>query len=573
MPTEKKMTGYPSIDKPWLKYYTEEAINAELPKGTAYDYLYKCNQEHLDKYAIDYFGNKFTFKELFNKIEIVAKAFLTIGVKKGDIVTVSLPNMPEAVCIFYALSKIGAISNMVDPRTSVEGLKEYVCEVNSAIVITIDMAVEKFLSIKNETSMKTVISVSPSESFPAAIKLLYNLKNKTRKSDAYMLWKEFVKLGSKANTNLSDCQNSENDAVMIVHTGGTTGSPKGVMLSNLNMNVVAMQSKTFPTNLDSSHKWLDIMPPFIAYGIGSGLHFPLCVGMCVTLIPKFDADKFDELLIKHKPNHMAGVPSHWYTIITSTKMQSQDLSNLISAAVGGDAMDVTLEEQVNNFLESHNCKYQLTKGYGMTEVNGSIGRTVDRKSPIGSVGIPFCKSCVAIFDLETGEELPYNQIGEICMTGPNMMMGYYDKPEATAEIKRLHKDGQYWIHSGDVGYMNEDGNLFVVNRIKRLIIRFDGFKIFPSMIEAVLQKNSAIKNCSVVGTKDKDHNQGNLPIVYAVLSEENKSDVVKKELFELCQKELPEYAQPIDFVFIDKMPLTPIGKVDYRALEKEAAKL
>ncbi|MBR1702334.1 MAG: acyl--CoA ligase [Lachnospiraceae bacterium] len=569
MDTEKQLTGYPSIDKPWLKYYSEEAINTELPSGSAYDYLYEMNKSR-HKAALEYYGNTITFKQLFKNIAAVERAFLAQGVCDGDIVTVLIPNMPEAVYIFYALSKIGAVSNMVDPRTSTEGIRDYVGETKSKIIVIIDVAISKVVNIRKQLPyVERIISVSPSESFPLALKILYRIGNRFQIIDDVMQWNVFLKAGETYEIDPITIRGVANKPVMIVHTGGTTGSPKGVVLSNLNINAIAFQSMRFPTDLQACHTWLDIMPPFIAYGIGTGLHFPLIVGMTVILIPKFDADKFDELLIKHKPNHISGVPSHWYTIINSKAMQKQTMSYLISAAVGGDTMDERLEENSNDFLKSHQCDYKITKGYGMTETNGSVCRTLNDNNPIGSVGVPFTHTVIAIFSQETGEELPYNEVGEICMYGPSVMLGYYNNVEETSRIKRFH-NGHEWIHSGDLGYMTEDGNVYVLNRVKRIIIRYDGFKIFPSQIEKVLLSNDKIVSACVVGVNDLNHSQGKLPLAFVVKKDSADEHITEMELVNLCQKKVPEYAQPIDYVFKDNLPLTPIGKVDYRALEIEA---
>lgn len=569
----EKLTGYPSIDKPWLKYYPKNSINMPLPEGTAFDYLYEKNKSR-EKTALEYIGKKISFQQLFENISIVERAFNYYGIKESDIVTVSIPNTPEAVYIFYALSRIGAVANMIDPRSSVEGIKEYVEETKSKMIIIIDVAVPKVVALKEQLPfVETIVAVSPSFSFPKPVKTLYNLKNKVSLPTGIVDWKSFYATGKTNEPHQCNAiTNAKDKPVLIVHTGGTTGTPKGVVLSNLNINAIALQSVLVPNDIRPEHKWLDIMPPFIAYGIGSGLHFPLIAGMCVILIPSFDASKFDELLIKHKPNHFAGVPSHWYTIINSERMQKQDLSYLITACVGGDSMDEKLERDSNSFLKSHHCNYCIAKGYGMSETNGSVCRTINENNPIGSVGVSFTHTIISVFDPDTLEELKFNETGEICMSGPSVMLGYYNNSEETEKIKKFHH-GREWIHSGDIGYINEDGNIFILNRIKRMIIRFDGFKVFPSMIEKVLLTHKDVVSCCVVGTPDKEHNQGRLPIAYLVLAHRNADNTTKQQLTELCKKELPEYAQPQDIIVMDNLPLTPIGKIDYRALENEAENL
>ena len=574
------LTNKPSIDKPWLKYYTEEAIKFELGSMTVYDYLYECNKNYLDRVALNYFGRKITFKEFFRNIDVTANAFINQGVKKGDIVTISMPNTPEAAYMFYALSKIGAISNMVDPRTSAEGIEEYIEEAESKLLVVIDVAYDKVKNIKQTTKVEDIITVSPADSLPFGLNLGYKAKEfiehlgtkdkKIIENNDRILWKDFFEKGKTNFSSIAKQETKGSDAVVIVHTGGTTGFPKGVLLSNDNINSVAFQSILTGIDMQREHNWLDIMPPFIAYGVGMGLHLPLTIGMETILIPQFDPKKFDELLIKHKPIHMVGVPSYWGTIINSKKLKNKDLSYIIAPTVGGDAMDVTLEKDSNEFLKNHGCNYKITKGYGMTEVTGGVAGTVEANNEIGSVGIPFVKMTVSIFDPDTGEELGYNKNGEVCITGPNVMLGYFKNEEATKSMLKTHKDGNVWVHSGDIGYMTENGSIFVVGRMKNMIIRYDGFKVFPSLIENVILEHPAVDSCKVVGMSDVEHSQGKLPCAFIILkSEYCYNEELEKEIALLCESKLPEYAQPRGYKFKLEFPLTPIGKINVLELEKE----
>ena len=416
--------------------------------------------------------------------------------------------------------------------------------------------------------------ISPADSLPQPKKFLFKAFKATKipNDNLHIKWIDFVSIGKDSEPVIVAYK--KNTPCVIVHTGGTTGIPKGVMLSDDNMNAAAFQAIIAGFDFKREHNWLNIMPPFIAYGVGNGLHLPLVVGMEVILIPSFNPEEFADLLNKYHPNHMVGVPSHYGNIIRNKKMQNQDLSYIIAPTVGGDAMDISLEIETNEFLKQHNCSYPACKGYGMSEVAAGVCVCLSNSvNKIGSVGVPFSHTTMAAFDLETGKELPYNQEGEICITGPNTMVGYYNNEAETNNVIKQHDDGLMWVHSGDVGYIDEDGFVFIKDRIKRVIIRHDGFKVFPSLIEKTVDTNdNVVSNCAV-GIADTSYSQGKLPIVFAVLKDGCNADVVKKELFELCQKELPEYVQPVDFVFIDKMPLTPIGKVDYRALEKEAERI
>lgn len=373
----------------------------------------------------------------------------------------------------HALSRIGAIANMVDPRTSEEGIRDYITETASRIIVTLDVAYPKIKEAIKGTGIEKVIVVSPSDSLGRVLRMLYKVKNRTvRINEDHIYWKEFVADAS----GIEDVPYKEDRCCIIVHTGGTTGNPKGVMLSNENLNALVLQSILTDIDMQRVHNWMDIMPPFIAYGIGMGIHLPLVIGMETILIPSFNPDKFDELLLKYKPIHMVFVPSYWETIINSRKLRNKDLSFIIAPTVGGDSMDINLERVANVFLEEHGCNYKVTKGYGMTEVCAGISGTLDSNNEEGSVGVPFVKTVVSVFKPDTEEELKYGEVGEICITGPNVMLGYYGNPEATHNIARIHSDGKLWIHSGDMGYMNERGSIFIVDRMKRMIVRYDGFQ-------------------------------------------------------------------------------------------------
>lgn len=574
------MTGFPSLDKPWLKYYTSEQINVNLPKISVYKYLYNQNRKFLGRSALNYYGRKVSFFELFNKIEETAKALKQIGVKENEIVTISMPNTPEAVYLFYAISKIGAIANMVDPRTSSEGIKKYIEEVESKKVIVVDSYYNKVNNLTETGQIDQIIVVSPAESLPIGLKLGYktkefieSLKDKSKDNEyneKTMIWNDFITNGANYSLN-TEVEFISNRPLVIEHTGGTTGQPKGVILSNENINAVAVQSVLTGIDMQREHNWLDIMPTFIAYGVGMGLHLPLTIGMETILIPQFDPKKFDILIDKYKPIHMVGVPSYWGTIINSKKLSKKDLSYIIAPTVGGDTMDTTLEKESNKFLKEHNCSSKITKGYGMTEVTGGVAGTVDANNEIGSVGIPFVQTNISIFEPETETELGYGQDGEICISGPNTMLGYYNNEQATNQVLKIHSDGRIWVHTGDIGHITQNGNIYVVDRLKRMIIRYDGFKIFPSIIENVLCTHYAVETCKVVSMPDINHSQGKLPKAHVVLKPEFKenSQKIMFELKKLCSEQLPEYVQPVDYKFRDKLPLTPVGKIDYLALESE----
>lgn len=579
--TESKKFKTITEERPWLKYYKEEVINAKLPEKTIFEYIFSKNIKELDRIAIEYFGNKITYKELLVKIEECAKSLKAIGIKKGDIVTICMPTTPEMVYMFYALSKIGAVSNMIDPRKSAKEIEEYANEVNSKIFLGVDVAGEKYKNLKQNTSVENIIIATPYETFKTPLKQILKLKDKistkTKRfidTNECMKWNKFIKLGRNVK-ELFSIKYEKDMPVTIVHTGGTTGKAKGVILSNDNINCGAFQCEVSGLNFKDRGTWLDIMPPFIVYGVGNGLHLPLSMGMKVILMPKFDPAKYDEILLKHKPNYMAGVPSHYGYLLESKKLKNVDLSFIKTPIVGGDKMDYNLEQEVNKFLEEHNCGTKIIKGYGMSEVDAAVSVCINGEiNKLKSVGIPLSHSNIGIFNPETNEELSYNQDGEVRISGPNVMVGYHNNKEEENKIIYKDEKGTKWIKSGDLGYFDEDGLLYVKGRYKEMIVRPDGFKVYPSSIEDVILLHKDVSECKVVGCRDFSESQGDLPKAFIILKENvENSDKTLEEIKQICEHELAEYSLPFDYEIIEKFPVTSIGKINTIALREETEEI
>ena len=572
MSTAAHEAVYASVAKPWLKYYDASFIGQPLPDCTTFEYLYQQNKQHLNEPALEYFGRKITYADLFVNIKKTAAAFRAIGLKKGDIATVVSIMTPEIIYAFYAADLIGATLNLVDPRYSVEGIHDYIAEVDSHLLICLNVTYDRCVQAAKRTHVERILVVSPADSLSLPMAMGYKLKNpdKNHYSSNVIHWKDFI-AGGQGQSTAADPVDPMDHACVVVHTGGTTGSPKGVMLTDRNFNTIAKQFKTYEFLCHRGQTLMNIMPPFIAYGFACGIHLPLTLGIKVVIIPNADATKLGSLVLKYKPQHMFGVPTHYQQLATDPRLKNKDLSFIRMYAAGGDAISVGAEENVNEFLAAHNVEFPMAKGYGMTEVSSAATAAAASITKPGSAGIPLVDTIVSVFEPGTAKELPIGEQGEICICSESIMKGYYHKPEETAAVKQVHPDGRTWVHTGDVGYIDEDGFVFVGSRIKRLIIRPDGFKVFPSMIENAISHHPAVRQCSVVGCVAKDHPQGRLPFVFVVLdpAAADKKRQILRELRQLCVEELPEYVQPVAYKFISEMPLTPVGKVDYRKLEEQ----
>jgi long-chain acyl-CoA synthetase len=562
---------YASQAKPWLKYYDQKFIDQTLPALSAFEYVCQRSKNHLNDTALEYYGRKFTYADLIVNVKKTAAALRGAGVKKGDIITVVSIMTPEIIALFYAADMMGATLNLVDPRYSVEGIREYIEEVDSHLLVCLNVVYERCRQAAKRTNVEKVIVLSPADSLPPVMAVGYKLTtpDKNKYASNVIRWKQFIKGGEGQSTAAEPYD--PDHACVVVHTGGTTGSPKGVMLTDDCFNGIALQFQAYPKLFHRGQKLMNVMPPFIAYGFACGIHLPLVLGFTVIIIPNLDPAKLGSLVLKHKPEHMFGVPTHYQQLASDPKLRDKDLSFIINYAAGGDSLSRGAEQTVNDFLAAHGARYPIAKGYGMTEVSSAATVAAGLDNKPGSVGIPMVNTVVAAFEPGTDQELPIGQRGELCISGPCLMKGYYNKPEETAILLRRHPDGRVWAHTGDMGYLDEDGFVYLDSRIKRMIIRHDGFKVFPSMIENVVSRHPAVHQCSVVGCADKDHTQGRLPFVYIVLKAgiTAKKKQVIRELERMCAEELPEYVQPVAYKFISSMPMTPVGKVDYRQLEAD----
>ena len=581
--------------KPWLKAHTTEEKMAELPDGNAYEYLYNNNKNYLEHDAIIYFDKKISYKELFENIEKAAKGLLELGVKKGDIVTISSITTPEIIYLFYALSRIGAVANMVDPRTSVDGIKDYITETKSEYIVTLDKFASKIDEVEKQIDkdkdgfeVKKILSVSALDSLPYPLQvanmfkeeLTKNGRNNSKiiKKDKFIKYSKFIENGNDYKGAI-DCEHEKDSMFAIIHTGGTTGIPKGVMHSAESFNALAHLYKHSGHDIRPGHTFLNVMPPFIAYGISAGIHMPLSLGITNIIVPLFNPKEFDKLLIKYHPNHWAGVPSHLTGLFDSELLKQPknwDMSYLVCIGVGGDGLNPKVEERINNFLKEHNCRYKIAPGYGMTELNSAFSTVLGKYYETCSGGMPFARNDVKIMDPDiddprSTERLPIGTEGEIYLSSPTIMLGYYNNEEETKKTLITDYDGKKWIRSGDLGVISEIGNINPRGRKKEIIIRHDGFKIFVNLIESVVSSHPAVANCRVVGVRDFNFSQGELPKVHIILKKEyvGKEKEIEKEIINLCNEKLPEYSIPVAYKFRDSFPLTANAKVDSKSLKDE----
>lgn len=561
------------IKTPWYKYYHGMKKHLNYPDISIYSFLEKTSNNHLNNVSYNYFGNKKTYKEFIKQIDDCAKSFKTLGIKRNDVISICMPNTPEAIISFYAINKIGAIANMIHPLSTENEIKHFVNISNSEFIITIDIAFNKINHIIKDTKLKKAIIVSASDSMPLYLKagfvLTQGRKIKLENSNSLIRWKDFIKLGITYNKETYS-KISGTDTAVILYSGGTTGYPKGIELTNLNFNALAMQGVEACACLEQGDTVLAIMPVFHGFGLGICIHTVQYIGGTSILLPKFSAKNFDKLLKKYKPNIIAGVPTLYEALLKNKNLDNYDLSFLKCVISGGDSLSAALKEKIDNFLKEHNANVQIREGYGLTEcVTGSCLTPINyyRK---GSIGIPYPDTYYKIVKPNTLDEIPYGEDGEIVLSGPTVMKGYLNDIKETNLTLKRHDDGLVWMHTGDLGSMDEDGFIYFKQRIKRVIVS-SGYCIYPQYIENIIDSHKDVLISCVIGI---DHPY-KIQVAKAFIILKNgalKNEETLNSIKAHCEKNLPKYSWPYEYEFRDELPKTLVGKIAYNELLKEEQK-
>ncbi len=558
------------IPEPWAKYYTKEELNIKIPDISMYDQVKKSSYLYPNYIAYEYMGRKCNYQNFIKEINAYAKVFTRAGVKHGDIVTIMLPNMPNVLVSLYALNKIGAIANMVHPLSSEEEILFSLTSTKSKHLIMLNTFYTKIENIIDKTDVKEVIFASASDYMPFFLKVGYNLSQigkykKHPKRDKYLSWKGFYKK-YYSTEYIKFPKFGKDTPAVIIHSGGTSGTPKNVVIQNRAFILGALQEKISMKNLHAGDCCLAIMPNFHGFGLSVLMHTPLALGCYSILIPQFDAKKFDIMFHKKNPSCVLGVPTLYEALMSNNNVKNLDLSNLKYIVSGGDILPKSLENKMNEYLKEHNSLGKITQGYGLSEALAAVCLACDDVNKSGSVGIPLAGNQVKIIDPATRETLKYGDVGEICVHSKAFMQGYLNDESETNTALQVHKDGHVWLHTGDLGYMDEDGFVFYKGRLKRMIVS-SGYNVYPSHVEEVIESHPAVLQCTVVGVPHPYKQE--VPKAFIVLKEGYIAMFVKDDIKAYCKKKLSKYMIPAEFVFRKRLPKTKLGKVDFKSLQKD----
>ncbi len=559
-------------EKPWYEYYESEGLPTQLdfPDCSMVDMVMQSAEKWPDNTAYVYYGHKVTYKNFVKKIEKTARALKNYGVKEGDRVTICMPNTPEGITMVYAVNMVGAICNMVHPLSSEKELEYYIKIADSKYVLVIDAVFDKIYKLRDVAQLERIIVVRPSDGLGFLKKKLYSAvhvkKVRLPANDSrVVLWEDFIANSFFYQGNYHEERGGADPAV-IMYSGGTTGAPKAVMLSNLNINAESLCDGTVIRQITPGATVLSILPLFHCFGLGVCIHTPLCRGMGCILIPAFSHKQFAEIIKKNEPNFIVGVPTLFEALI-NTKLKPGDLSSVTAVICGGDALTQTLRDKVNEFLSEHGSQAKIRVGYGLTEGSGAVCLSPENSFKDGIIGAPLPGTDFKIVKNDTFKELPVGASGEICISGPLVMMGYLGDDAETAQALRVHEDGRLWLHTGDIGYLGDDGLIYFAQRLKRIIIS-SGYNIYPTHLESIINSHEGVLTSTVIGI---DHPyKGQVPKAFVVLKTGYKaSKKVEREIRGLLERNVPIYALPVAYEFRDKLPQTKVGKVAFRELEKE----
>ena len=556
---------------PWAPFMRDIPLHLDYFEGSMFDKVADIAARYPNYVAFDFMGRSTTYKELIDEIERCAKALKTIGVRENDRVTIAMPNCPQAIYMFYAVNLVGAVANMIHPLSAEKEIEFYLNESESVTAITLDQFYHKFEAVRENTKVVNIIIASVKDALSQPIKAGYMLTEgrkikKIPKEAPVIRWHDFLRL-SRACFYRYKVERQSDDPAVILYSGGTTGTTKGIVLTNKNFNALSQQIVATNPMFRPGDKMLSAMPLFHGFGLGVCIHSMLAQGGRCILVPRFTAQSYAKLITKYRCNFIAGVPTLYEALLRLPSMDGADLSCLKGVFSGGDSLSIELKKKLDKFLYDHHATIQVREGYGTTETVTACCLTPPTMFKEGSIGIPFPDTYIKIVTPGTDEELPYGQEGEILLAGPTVMKEYMKHPEETAQTLRRHADGLTWVYTGDLGTMDDEGFIYFRGRAKRMIIS-SGYNVYPGQLENILDAHEKVQMSCVIGVPDPYRMQ-KVKAFVKLAADVPATEETKQELLDYCRKHIAKYAMPYDIEFKDDMPKTLVGKVAYRVLEEE----
>ncbi len=555
---------------PWKDYMGDVPMHLDYFQGSMYEAIAAIAKKYPNNVAFDFMGKSTTYTELVQQIETCAKALKTLGIRPGEKITIAMPNCPQAIYMFYAINRVGAIASMIHPLSAEKEIEFYLNDSDSVAAITLDQFYGKFAAIRKNTGIQNLIITSVADALSPVMKVGYALTQGRKiaplpKDAPVILWKDFKALSNCGHEYA--VKREAKDPAVILYSGGTTGTSKGIVLTNLNFNALGQQVVATNQMFRPGDKMLAAMPIFHGFGLGVCIHTMLSQGGRCILVPRFTPKTYAKDLVKHRCNFIAGVPTLYEALLRLPDMDGADLSCLKGVFSGGDSLSIELKKKFDKFLYDHKAVIQVREGYGTTETVTACCLTPSHIYKEGSIGLPFPDTYIKIVEPGTDKEVPYGEEGEILLAGPTVMMEYMHHPEETAQTLRTHEDGLTWVYTGDLGTMDDQGFVYFKGRAKRMIIT-SGYNVYPAQLENILDAHEFVQMSCVIGLPDPYKMQKVKAIVKLAAGVE-PTEATKQAIMDHCRKNIAKYAMPYDIAFREEMPKTLVGKVAYRVLEEE----
>ena len=562
-----------SASAPWVNFYGNTPKSIDYPRKTMYQLLSDTARRYPQNIAYVFMGKETDYATFLRRVDLAAKAFVAMGIHRGDRVTICMPNSPQGVDCFYALNRIGAIPNMIHPLSAPHEIAFYLNASHSKAILTLDQfyyKVEQILPDLHDTCRIIIAKIQ--DELPGMKKALFPLTKTARSvqklpKTGYILWNDFLNAGRRSKKELPPDEGKYDDCGAILYSGGTTGTTKGIVLTNKNFNALGQQVIAANPMFRPGDKMLAAMPIFHGFGLGVCIHTMLTQGGRCILVPRFTPKSYAKDLVKQRCNFIAGVPTLYEALLRLPDMEGADLSCLKGVFSGGDSLSIELKKKLDKFLYDHKASIQVREGYGTTETVTACCLTPSHMHKEGSIGLPFPDTYIKIVKPGTEEELPYGEEGEILLAGPTVMKEYMHHPEETAKTLQHHADGLTWVCTGDLGTMDSEGFVYFRGRAKRMIVT-SGYNVYPAQIENILDAHEFVQMSCVIGVPDPLKMQKVKAFIMlkpGVPADQNTKDT----LMAYAKKNIAKYALPYDIEFRSELPKTLVGKVAYRVLEEE----
>ena len=565
------MTEQITAMTPWEPYMGDVPMHLDYFDGSMFEAIQRSADKYPNNIAYDFMGKPTTYRKLVLDVEQCAKSLKTLGIRAGDKVTIAMPNCPQAITMFYAVNLVGGVASMIHPLSAEKEIEYYLNISHSVTAITLDQFYDKFERVRGNTEIVNIIIASIKDALSRPVRAGYMLtegrKIEKIPDDAPVIrWDQFLRLGNACSWNYKVKRTGDDQAV-ILYSGGTTGTSKGIVLTNKNFNALGQQIVATNPMFRPGDKMLAAMPVFHGFGLGVCIHSMLSQGGRCILVPRFTPKSYAKLITKYRCNFIAGVPTLYEALLRLPGLEKADYSSLKGVYSGGDSLSVELKKKLDKFLYDHHSVVQVREGYGTTETVTACCLTPPHMFKEGSIGIPFPDTYIKIVKPDTDELLPYGEEGEILLAGPTVMKGYLDNPEETAQTLRTHADGLTWVYTGDLGAMDDQGFVYFRGRAKRMIVT-SGYNVYPAQLENILDSHDKVTMSCVIGVPDEYKIQ-KVKAFVVLRPDVARSEETKKELMDYCRKHVAKYAMPSDIEYRDELPKTLVGKVAYRKLEEE----